>query len=132
LPLVADHFTLSAAASTTAGQTVSLTLTAFDHYGNIATGYTGTVTLASSDPQGVLPASYTFTAADNGTHAFDAALLTAGTQSIKATDGPAWSSAPRRGLWLARPQPWPCSSTPRGLSQQARPLPSGFLPWIPT
>jgi S-adenosylmethionine hydrolase len=86
LPLVADHFTLSAPASTTAGQTVSLTLTAWDHYGNIATGYTGTVTFASSDPQATLPARYTFTAADNGTHTFDAALPTAGAQSIKVTD----------------------------------------------
>src|SRR6266851_90947 len=86
LPLVADHFTVSAPASTTAGQSVSLTLTAWDHYGNIATGYTGTVTFASSDPHATLPASYTFTAADNGTHTFDLALLTAGAQSIKATD----------------------------------------------
>jgi hypothetical protein len=86
LPLVADHFTLSAPANTTAGQSVPLTLTAWDHYGNIATGYTGTVNFVSSDRQATLPASYTFTAADNGMHTFGAALLTAGTQSIKATD----------------------------------------------
>jgi hypothetical protein len=86
LPLVADHFTLSAPTSTTAGQTVSLVLTAWDHYGNIATGYTGTVTFASSDPQAILPADYTFTAADNGTHIFDVALRTAGPQSIKVAD----------------------------------------------
>jgi WD40-like Beta Propeller Repeat len=86
LPLVADHFTLSAPTSTTAGQTVSLTLTAWDHYGNIATGYTGTVTFTTSDPQASLPSTYTFTAADNGTHTFDAMLVKAGAQSIKATD----------------------------------------------
>jgi hypothetical protein len=86
LPLLADHFILSTSASTTAGQSVSVTLTAWDHYGNIATGYTGTVTFASSDPQATLPASYTFTAADNGTHTFDAAWGTAGAQSIKVTD----------------------------------------------
>jgi Tol biopolymer transport system component len=86
LPLVADHFTLSAPASATAGQTTSLTLTAWDNYGNIATGYTGTVTFASSDPQARLPASYAFTANDQGTHTFDGALLTAGGQSITVTD----------------------------------------------
>jgi hypothetical protein len=86
LPLVADHFTLSAPAGTTAGQSTSLTMTAWDHYGNIATGYTGTVTLASSDPQATLPASYTFTADDNGTHTFGATLLTAGAQSVAVTD----------------------------------------------
>src|SRR5262249_55944929 len=86
LPLVADHFTLSAPTSTTAGQTGSLILTAWDHYGNIATGYTGTGTFVSSDPQAILPPSYTFTAADNGSHTFDTALRTAGAQSIKATD----------------------------------------------
>jgi hypothetical protein len=86
LPLVGDHFTLSSPASTTAGQTFSLILTAWDHYGNIATGYTGTVAFASSDPRATLPATYTFTATDNGTHTFDAALRTAGAQSIKVTD----------------------------------------------
>jgi hypothetical protein len=86
LPFLADHFTLSAPTSATAGQTVPLTLTAWDHYGNIATGYTGTVTFASTDPQAALPASYAFTAADNGTHTFDAALVKAGAQSIKITD----------------------------------------------
>jgi hypothetical protein len=86
LPQVADHFTLTAPTSITAGQAFSLILTARDHDGNIATGYTGTVTFTSSDPQATLSASYTFTAADNGTHTFDAALRTAGAQSIKVTD----------------------------------------------
>ena len=34
----------------------------------------------------MLPANYTFTAADNGTHSFSVTLKTAGTQSITATD----------------------------------------------
>jgi hypothetical protein len=86
LPLVADHFTLSAAPSTTAGQTVSLILTAWDHYGNVATGYTGTVSFASSDGHATLPADYTFTAAGNGTRTFDVVLVKAGAQSIEVTD----------------------------------------------
>jgi len=41
-------------------------LRAYDPYGNIATGYTGTVGFKSSDPTATLPRSYTYTAADNG------------------------------------------------------------------
>ena len=52
----------------------------------MTTGYTGTVHLTSSDAQAVLPANYTFTGADAGTHAFSVTLKTAGTQSITATD----------------------------------------------
>ena len=35
-----------------------------------ATGYTGTVTFTSTDSAATLPASYTFTTADNGSHSF--------------------------------------------------------------
>src|SRR5262249_23558587 len=69
-----------------AGVTGSFTVTAWDPYGNRATGYTGTVRFTSSDPQAVLPGNYTFTAADAGLHAFSAVLKTAGTQSLTATD----------------------------------------------
>ena len=61
-------------------------MTAYDAYGNVATGYTGTVALTSTDPHAVLPASYTFTATDAGKHSFAVTLDTAGTQSITATD----------------------------------------------
>ncbi len=70
----------------TAGAAGNFTVTAYDPYGNIATGYTGTVHFTSSDPQASLPASYTFTAADTGKHTFSATLKTAGTQSVTATD----------------------------------------------
>jgi hypothetical protein len=72
--------------STTAGSAFNVTVTAEDAYGNIATGYSGTVHFTSSDPQSVLPANYTFTAGDNGQHTFSATLETAGTQSLTATD----------------------------------------------
>jgi YD repeat-containing protein len=72
--------------STTAGLSNSFSVTAYDAYGNLATGYTGTVQFTSSDGQAGLPAKYTFTAADAGTHTFSAILKTAGTQSITATD----------------------------------------------
>jgi subtilisin-like proprotein convertase family protein len=70
----------------TAGQTGSVTVTARDASGNVATGYTGTVHFTSSDPQAGLPADYTFTAADAGTHTFSTTLKTAGNEFISATD----------------------------------------------
>ena len=71
---------------TTAGPSQNFTVTALDANGNNALGYTGTVHFTSSDSQAVLPANYTFLAADKGTHTFSATLKTAGTQSITATD----------------------------------------------
>ncbi len=70
----------------TAGAAGDLTVSARDQYGNIAVSYTGTVTFSSSDAQAVLPADYTFTAADNGVHTFSITLKTAGTRSLSATD----------------------------------------------
>jgi len=71
----------------TAGVAGTFTVAIKDAYGNVATGYTGTVSFSSSDGQASLPASYTFAAANAGTHTFVATLKTAGTQWIKATDG---------------------------------------------
>ena len=73
-------------ASETAGAAEYFTVAAFDVYGNLATGYLGTVTFSSSDAQAVLPASYTFTTGDDGKHTFSATLKTAGTQTLEATD----------------------------------------------
>ncbi len=71
---------------TTAGEAHSLTVAALDSSGNPLTGYTGTVHFTSSDPQAALPADYTFTATDGGTHTFTMTLKTAGTESITVTD----------------------------------------------
>ncbi len=82
----AATLTISGPSSTTAGIAQSFTVTAKDAFGNTATGYTGTVHFTSSDAQAVLPANYTFTASDNGTHTFTITLKTAGSQSLTATD----------------------------------------------
>jgi hypothetical protein len=82
----ASGFTVSAPASITAGTPFNVTVTAVNSSGQTATGYAGTVSLESSDGQAVLPASYTFTAADQGVHTFSVTLKTAGTQSITASD----------------------------------------------
>jgi hypothetical protein len=85
-PAAASKFLVSAPASVNTGAAFSPTVTVVDAYGNVVTGYTGTVSFSSSDGQAVLPANYTFTAADQGVHTFSATLKTAGTQSLTATD----------------------------------------------
>jgi hypothetical protein len=76
--------------TTTAGSAFSVTVTAQDNNGNTANGYRGTVHFTSTDTRSgvVLPADYTFTAADNGVHAFTngVTLVTAGGQTVTATD----------------------------------------------
>jgi hypothetical protein len=73
-------------ATQTAGVASNAIVTMMDAFGNVATGYRGTVHWTSSDAQAGLPANYTFTAGDNGVHTFSVTLKTAGTQSITATD----------------------------------------------
>src|SRR5205807_1841357 len=78
--------TLSVAAfpsPVTAGTVGGFTVSAQDAYGNVATGYAGTVHFSSSDGQAMLPADATLS---NGSGAFSAALETAGSQSLTVTD----------------------------------------------
>jgi FG-GAP-like repeat len=60
-----------------------ITVVGRDVFGNIATGYTGTVHITSSDPAAVLPADVTLV---NGTATFNVTLMTVGTQTITAID----------------------------------------------
>ena len=75
-----------------AGAAHSVTVTAKNTSGNVATGYRGTVHFTSSDAKAKLPANYTFTTADKGVHTFSSALSpaltlkTAGTQWVRARD----------------------------------------------
>src|SRR5439155_26120288 len=63
-----------------AGTPQSFTVTITDDLGNMATGYVGTVHFGSSDSRAVLPADYTFTATDQGTHTFQVTFKTTRTQ----------------------------------------------------
>jgi hypothetical protein len=69
-----------------AGQAASISVEAFDPFGNLATGYTGTVHLSNSDAAATLPANYIFTAADQGLHTFSVTLRTVGPQTVIAAD----------------------------------------------
>jgi hypothetical protein len=80
------HFAISHPSTVTAGGSVSITVSALDAGNNPANSYTGTVHFSSSDPQAGLPADYTFTTADQGTHTFTVTLKTAGSQNITVAD----------------------------------------------
>ncbi|WP_225409144.1 Ig-like domain-containing protein [Stigmatella hybrida] len=78
---------LSSPGTATAGASFSVTLSARDAFGNVVTGYTGSVSFSSDDAQAALPADYTFTSGDAGQRVFSATLETAGTKQVSVTDG---------------------------------------------
>jgi hypothetical protein len=82
----ATHFSISAPASVRVGTAFSITVTALDAFGNVATGYTGTVHFASSDNHAILPPNYTFVAANNGVHTFTVTMRSSGTRTITVAD----------------------------------------------
>jgi hypothetical protein len=94
VPSPTDHFLVGAPANATAGSPFDVRVTALDPQGNRDPSYTGTVSFTSSDtaPGVVLPAAYTFTAADAGVHTFtdtglgETTLATLGDQTLTVTD----------------------------------------------
>ncbi len=73
-------------ATTQANVSNTFAVIARDAYGNTTSGYGGTVHFTSTDSAAVMPADYTFGAADAGVHVFTATLKTTGTRSITAMD----------------------------------------------
>ena len=88
-PLAASRFQLTGLTDPSeAGAVSSVTVTARDVHGNVASGYRGTIAFTSNDPHATLPENHTFTAEDAGIHAFPASvtLRTAGTRTVRAMD----------------------------------------------
>src|SRR5207244_4457141 len=86
-PAAASSFVVSGFASpSTAGTAGTVTVTAKDAYGNIATANTGTVHFSLSDALPILPADDAFVAADAGVDTYSVTLKTAGSQALTATD----------------------------------------------
>ncbi|QEH32431.1 N-acetylneuraminate epimerase [Aquisphaera giovannonii] len=79
----ATSFVVTADPTGTAGDSLVIHVTAYDAYGNVATGYTGPVQLTSSDPDAVLPSNPTLTA---GVGTFTIAFRSAGGQSLTVAD----------------------------------------------
>jgi hypothetical protein len=123
-PAAASQLVLSGLGSTaTAGVSQTFTVTARDPYGNVATGYTGTVHFNSSDAQATLPANYTFTGTDKGVRSFTLAFATAGTQSVTVTDTSSSSlTATQSGINVA-------PAAPSNLSAQATSTSQISLSW---
>jgi hypothetical protein len=90
----ASIFLLSAPDTVTSGVPFDVTITAMDTLGQVAVGYTGTVTFSTSDsdPGVVLPADYSFTLDDGGVHTFadtgrgETTLTTLGDQTLTVAD----------------------------------------------
>jgi hypothetical protein len=86
----ASVFLLTAPDTVTAGTPFDVTVTAVDAFGQVAVGYTGTVTFSTTDPDPgvVLPADYNFLAGDQGSHTFSGGctLITPGSWTLSATD----------------------------------------------
>ena len=86
-PAAASRLVLSAPTSVKANAPFKLTVTVVDAYGNVVTGYRGTLAFSSSDATANLPKSYTFTASDQGVHTFtNLRLKRKGMQTITVTD----------------------------------------------
>ena len=84
-----------------------VTVTALDAFGNIATGYTGTVHFTSTDGAAALPGNYTFTGGDAGVHTFRARTRSrppARRRSPRPTPAPARSPARARRSRSTRPR----------------------------
>jgi hypothetical protein len=76
-------FLITTPPAASAGLPFTFSVTAVDQYGNIITGYTGTIHFTSTDPSPTLPQNATLT---NGVGSFQATLSTVGNQYITATD----------------------------------------------
>ena len=96
---------MDAPAATTGGKHFPITVAAYDAFGNVAVGYTGTVHFTSTDPAAVLPTDQTH----SGPGSAQVTLTTEGTWTITAGDA-------ARGL---RATAAPITVTPISLTVEA-------------
>jgi hypothetical protein len=82
-PGPATHLTITAPTAASTGIQFGITVTAYDAYGNVATGYAGMVHFATTDTQVVPPAN---TALPGGSASFPITLKTIQNTTITATD----------------------------------------------
>jgi hypothetical protein len=117
-PAAASQIILTGlSSSATVGATQTITVTLKDSYGNVATGYLGTVGFSSSDAQGGLPSIYTFTATDAGAHTFSLTFGTTGTQTVTVSDAAAGLSATSSGTSVSPAAPVSLTASAASSSQ---------------
>ncbi len=85
-PAAASRLIIGGVPGVTLGVPFSLTLSLVNAYGNLATGYVGTLHFSSSDSTATLPANYTFSAADAGQHTFNITMRKPGNQTLAVAD----------------------------------------------
>ena len=88
-PLAAADLSVVAPAVPIANRGFSVTVSALDSFGNVATSYSGAIHFTASDAASgvVLPADYTYVPGDSGVHTFTGVTLqTTGLQTLTATD----------------------------------------------
>jgi hypothetical protein len=87
-PAAAQTVSVQAPASTKMNQAFNITVTMKDRFGNVASGYRGTLRFSTTDisPLVRLPANYAFNAQDAGAHVFSVTLETPPSQTVTATD----------------------------------------------
>jgi hypothetical protein len=117
-PAAASQFALSGLPSNaTVGTAQSFTVTALDPYGNVATGYTGTVQFTSSDTAALLPGNSTFSTSNKGVKSFAVTFETPGTQSLTLKDLSAGFSTTQSGILVASAAPGNLVATTASSSQ---------------
>jgi N-acetylneuraminic acid mutarotase len=82
-PATAAYFKVAAPNAATTGSAVNVTVTAYDAFGNVATGYSGHVHFTSTDSNALLPADGLL---PGGVGIFSVTLNTSGSQTITAID----------------------------------------------
>jgi hypothetical protein len=76
-PAPATRLAISGLGRGPAGVAQTVTVSALDAFGNVATGFSGTVSFTSNDPRAVLPADAAFRSEDAGVRTFPVTLRTA-------------------------------------------------------
>jgi hypothetical protein len=82
----ASSFLVQGPRTVDAGTAFAIMVSARDRFGNLVTGYTGTVHFTSSDAAAKLPPDYVFQSADKGVHTFSVTLFTGGVQTLTVSD----------------------------------------------
>ena len=86
-PGPANSFTLALTTTlTTTGEPITIGVTVWDSYGNIAENYKGPVSITSSDFQAIVPSAYFFTQADLGVHVFNVYVNSPGLHTVCVRD----------------------------------------------
>lgn len=85
-PAAATTLAVQAPSPQTHGQQFQVSVTAKDTYGNVATGYAGTVQYTSTDSAAVLPANQTLTSGVASPSPYVTLNTTTSTQTVTATD----------------------------------------------